>query len=768
MRKILLFVLSFILFLILSPYLPAQTDSVNKPGYYKVSKVKIFINDRGDIQKLRVQGISIEQVKVFENYFETYMDSTQIEKLKQSGYQFEILIDDVTKDYLERTKESREKLKLKKPGTTLGFGYGSMGGFYTYDEVIAQLDAMRGQYPNLITAKDSIGSTIQGRTIWAVKISDNPGIDEDEPEIFYNSLIHAREPEGMMTVIYYMYYLLENYGTDPEVTYLVNNRELYFVPVINPDGYIYNQQISPNGGGMWRKNLRNNGNGIFGVDLNRNFGYMWGYDNFGSSPEPANECYRGTGPFSEPEIQAIKKFCENHNFITSCNYHSYWDVIFPPWGYNMRQTPDSTIFNNFIGIANSLNGYRNGAFVPPPENYPSNGDVLDWMYGETSEKNRIFAVLTEVGNEDDFFWPIPQRIIPLAEENLYSNLVYAWGPGIIENVPFISSLLINSYYYNPLHDTVKINAVESNPNNYQSTVSAEIRTSNNSLINTIQLNKIDSIYSGYFVLNSGSEDYYKVILKQEGIDIPEKFFYNYLRFTTVGPIVLDSLKVTRLDSNTIFLHNLFFTNKSLSSVIPSVSVTAKEVNNCVTVMEGPKNIGNVNPQTSIQMSGGFLLKINNCAPDSVDLSIKISSQDTPYWTSRTRVAIPPILEPKDLTVIMHDEANELTNWSPQGGWNITTEQYSSAPTSFTDSPNRNYSSNATSVLTYKNQFNYINTIYTFLEFDGLWDIEYQYDYGMVQLSTNNGTTWISIAGQYTEPGGNNQPKGSPLYDGDPA
>ena len=115
-------------------------------------------------------------------------------------------------------------------------------------------------YPNLITAKDSIGASVQGRTIWAVKISDNPDVDEDEPEIFYNSLIHANEVAGMMSVIYFMYYLLENYGSDAEVTYLVNNREFYFIPVINPDGNTYNQQISPNGGGMWRKNLRDNNN----------------------------------------------------------------------------------------------------------------------------------------------------------------------------------------------------------------------------------------------------------------------------------------------------------------------------------------------------------------------------------------------------------------------------------------------------------------------------------------------------------------------------
>ncbi len=107
-----------------------------------------------------------------------------------------------------------------------------MGGFYTYDEVVAELDTMRMLYPNLITEKYSIGTTLEGRTIWAVKISDNPGINENEPELFYNALVHGREPAGMMALIYFMYNLLENYGSDPEITYLVDNREFYIVPVI--------------------------------------------------------------------------------------------------------------------------------------------------------------------------------------------------------------------------------------------------------------------------------------------------------------------------------------------------------------------------------------------------------------------------------------------------------------------------------------------------------------------------------------------------------
>ena len=142
-----------------------------------------------------------------------------------------------------------------------------------------------------------------------VKISDNPDVDEAEPEILYTALHHAREPQSMMQMIYFMYYLLENYNTNPSVQYIVNNRELYFIPVVNPDGYEYNRTTNPSGGGMWRKNRKNNGSS-YGVDLNRNYGpyTYWNAPNGGSSTDPSSDTYRGTAPFSEPETSKLKEF----------------------------------------------------------------------------------------------------------------------------------------------------------------------------------------------------------------------------------------------------------------------------------------------------------------------------------------------------------------------------------------------------------------------------------------------------------------------------
>ncbi|MCU0343707.1 MAG: M28 family peptidase [Ignavibacterium sp.] len=119
-----------------------------------------------------------------------------------------------------------------------------------------------------------------------------------------------------------------------------------------------------------------------------------------------------------------------------------------------------------------------------------------------------------------------------------------------------------------------------------------------------------------------------------------------------------------------------------------------------------------------------------------------------------------------LTVAMYDEANNLTNWTSAGGWNITTSKYVSAPSSFTDSPGGNYPASTTSSLRYNNQFSLTDVLGALVEFDTQWDIENDWDYGQIQLSTDNGTNWIPLTGQHTNLGtGSFQPPNQPLYDG---
>jgi hypothetical protein len=298
-----------------------------------------------------------------------------------------------------------------------------MGGYPTNSEVLAILDGWAAQYPNLITPRFSIGTTIEGRDIWAVKISDNPNVNENEPECHYDSLVHAREAGGMTTLIYFMQALLENYGVDPELTYLVDNREIFFVPVHNPDGYQYNEQTNPNGGGMWRKNRRDNGDGTYGVDLNRNYGFKWGYDNNGSSPYPYSDTYRGTGPFSEPETQAVRDFLTASEVTTAWNTHTYGNMYLCPFGYDnvLPYGNDWPIYQEWLADISADNGYAAGP-VPQVIGYYANGGAVDWHYGDQG----IFGISPEIGDD---FWPPQSDIIPMAEENFPAIKYWTWVAG---------------------------------------------------------------------------------------------------------------------------------------------------------------------------------------------------------------------------------------------------------------------------------------------------------------------------------------------------
>jgi len=299
----------------------------------------------------------------------------------------------------------------------------SMGGYHTYVEVKAFLDSVAAARPDLVSPVFSIGQSLEAREIWGIKISDNPNGNDGRPEVFYNALTHAREPGGMEVLLYTIKYLLDNYGTDPLVTSLVNTRALYFVPVVNPDGYVHNQTIAPAGGGLWRKNRRPNGGGSFGVDLNRNFGYQWGYPNGGSGSSPGSDVYRGTGPFSEPETQRVRDFVLLRNFSVEIHYHTYSNLWLYTWGYITDPTEDYWVHRAIADSAVQYNGY---APMPAWQLYFTNGTSIDWSYGRALPSKRVYSFTPEVGGPSDGFWPPVARIPVLCAENLMPNLFMAW------------------------------------------------------------------------------------------------------------------------------------------------------------------------------------------------------------------------------------------------------------------------------------------------------------------------------------------------------
>ncbi len=401
-------------------------------GNPRYSEVEIYLQQPAkQFKQLALKGLIFDHIKVLGKnggglHFKTVINDYEFNILKESNINFKILIPDVVQNFKERQRAMLAKTTSNE-SLPAGFEYGSMGGYYTFEEVERELDSLHLNYPALASSKQSIGTSYENRNLWMVKISDHVDQDEQEPEVLFTALHHAREPGGLMTLMYFLDDILEKYGSDPEITYLIDHRQIFAVPVVNPDGYVYNEQTNPDGGGQWRKNRKPVQN-WYGVDLNRNYGYQWGYDDQGSSPFPFSDTYRGEAPFSELETQAIRDFTFSRNFKCVMNFHTYGQVFIYPWSYINALTPDSLPFMEFANVLTRNNHYNFGNTYQTI-NYNANGDADDWFYGEQNSKAKIFACTPELGGDSDGFWPPQDRIVPICKKNQALLLYYTWLAG---------------------------------------------------------------------------------------------------------------------------------------------------------------------------------------------------------------------------------------------------------------------------------------------------------------------------------------------------
>lgn len=417
-------------------YVAAQakdSKSIKNSKIQTYSRARIYYNQPKDLFLLAKNGVVIDHGKHKQNVFiESDFSENELAIARGLGLEIEILIADVKAHYVAQNNEQELKsLEAKNLGcsgssggvteytTPSNWSLGSMGGYFTYSELMAHLDNMAALYPTLITPKAPIGSfqTFESRPIYWLRMSDNAMVDEAEPEMLYSAIHHAREPACLSQLVFYMWYLLENYGSDAEITAILDNTELYFVPLVNPDGYVYNEVNDPAGGGMWRKNRRNNGGGDYGVDNNRNYSYEWGTT--GISTNPGNDTYCGTAPFSEAENQAMKWLCEQRNFVMALNSHTSGDLLLYPHGYNPVLTPDNATFEAISAMMVEQNGFNN---MLSADLYPASGDSDDWMYTETSTHNKIYAMTPEIGPS---FWPAAGQIEDICKSTVYMNLTAA-------------------------------------------------------------------------------------------------------------------------------------------------------------------------------------------------------------------------------------------------------------------------------------------------------------------------------------------------------
>ncbi len=261
----------------------------------------------------------------------------------------------------------------------VGIAAGTNGAFHSYAELEADLRRLEEAHPGIVRVH-SLGTSLENREIYAVKISDNAGADEDEAGVLILGCHHAREWISVEVPYLVARHLAENYETDPAVRNLVDRSEIWIVPLVNPDGLEY----SINTYRYWRKNRRANADGSFGVDLNRNYSYMWGFDDEGSSPDPQSEVFRGGSPFSEPEARAVRDLVLSRPFQAVVSYHSYSQSILYPWGFiDLATDKDALMSDLGLDMAariESVNGRRYVCGRAAAVLYTTNGDTTDWTF----------------------------------------------------------------------------------------------------------------------------------------------------------------------------------------------------------------------------------------------------------------------------------------------------------------------------------------------------------------------------------------------------
>ncbi len=362
-------------------------------------------------------------------YLDIVITESEMNRLKQRGFDFTIT----------RTEsELKNNLLLKTRS--------SLSGYRDYDQLITELREIEAEYPDICKLYD-IGDTWGkqyleksnsnyekfNHTIWALKLSDNVAVEEDEPSFYYMGEHHAREPVSLEVVMAVLYHILNLYGTDKTVTKQVNDTQIWFVPLLNPNGH---QVVTSKTDIWWRKNIRDNDeNGNFetaylsadGVDLNRNYGFEWGMT--GSSDDPSDDTYHGSAPWSEPEVQAAENLLDSHHFIAGITYHSYGELIMYPFGYadNIIAPDNDALSELAVKMAEATPGipdkYGNFEHTHKHYNpgaswtlYPTMGDHSDYAYGVLG----IFSYTIELARD---FIPPSEDVPQICDDNIEAAIM---------------------------------------------------------------------------------------------------------------------------------------------------------------------------------------------------------------------------------------------------------------------------------------------------------------------------------------------------------
>ena len=320
--------------------------------------------------------------------------SDKLDQLDQFG-NYQILVPDI--DAVAQAEHDRLALGIQSADW--------FAEYHDYNGITQHIQQLAEIAPDRATMH-GIGSSIDGRTIWALRIGHGP------TKMLVNGTQHAREWIAAMTTTCVADRLVREYDTDPAIKKFVDSTDLWVVPVVNPDGYQYSWSTSR----YWRKNRREK----HGVDLNRNWSVAWGGS--GSSGSKGSDIYRGAYAFSEPETAAMRDLSKREGFALAVDFHTYGQLVLYPWNYTAAPSKDR---DRFAGVGDRLASaifsqhkkqYR---LMSGVELYPSAGTASDWYYGELGALAYTIELRPKGGS--GFVLP-PEEIKPTCDEGLAAVL----------------------------------------------------------------------------------------------------------------------------------------------------------------------------------------------------------------------------------------------------------------------------------------------------------------------------------------------------------
>ncbi len=465
-------------------------------GHEKYSSVKIYLPQDPAKRLDLLALLEVDHMQEIDGAFLYTLDEYQMQLLRSTSYQFDVVEEDAVASLMKKNAVYYESLKHSDPKSRVAFEktndvvsniistpsafvvQPTLGGYYRYGQMDTAMSALVTAYPSLVT-KYSIGTSYEGRTIYGIKISDNVGTDESgEAEVLFMGLHHAREAIGGSSMIFLMQYLCENYATDSRIKDLIDNREIYILPCVNPDGWEYNRSTNPDGGGQWRKNRRDNGDGSYGVDLNRNWPVDWanctgaiGAVNCGSATG-SSDVYWGASQLSEPESMALYNFVRARHFVVCMDQHATGPYYSLPYGRidTTLSAQDDSIYIQMCAAMGKYNGMRYGSTYQTL-GYEVSGGMKDWLLrGDIPTIGKVYGMTGEGsnGSSSTTFWPVASEIIQLCKGMTYQDLQIMYEAGSYVDFQDAGSLNLSSTSSNFSYtvrriglgnDTVKISVI---------------------------------------------------------------------------------------------------------------------------------------------------------------------------------------------------------------------------------------------------------------------------------------------------------------------